>query len=194
MGKVDNTVDTHQRDSPRTRPRQGVLRALASVTAVFTVLALGGPAYAVSTHRIGPNDDTTNGPCSASGGFWWRSNDPQVIGNKTFSSGFYAYGGRTVQHENRYCLDLVLSGRYRRFKGTLGQISTSPPDVQQHMQLIADGRVVYDRTGGLGQSFKFDLDVRGVQRVVFRTYCVGRCDHYNITEAKAGITGRLIVP
>lgn len=75
----------------------------------------------------GQNDDTTNGPCSASGGFCWRSNDPQVIGNETFSSGFYAYGGRTVQHENRYCLDLVLSGRYRRFKSTLGEISTSPP-------------------------------------------------------------------
>lgn len=62
------------------------------------------------------------------------------------------------------------------------------------MQLIADERVVYDRTGGLGQSFKFDLDVRGVRRVVFRTYCVGRCDFYNITQAKAGITGRLIAP
>ncbi len=167
-----------------------MVATLIAVAAIF----VGSTAFAATTHRIGPNDDTSSGPCSASGGFWWRANDPHVIGNKTFSTGFYAYGGRTVSGTNRYCLDLVLSGRYQRFKGTLGMIAGGPPDVSQHMQLIADGRVVYDRTGGLGQSFKFDVDTRGVQRVVFRSYCVGRCNFYNITEAKGGITGRLMAP
>lgn len=172
----------------------GRRHALVAGLTIALSLAICATALAVSTHRIGPNDDSTSGPCSASGGFWWRSNDPQMIGDRSFSNGFYAYGGRTVQGTNRYCLDLVLSGRYKQFKGTLGMIGGGPPDVRQRMQLIADGRVVYDRTGGLGQSFKFDISTRGVQRVVFRTYCVGRCNHYNITEARGGITGRLIAP
>lgn len=171
----------------------GRLRLATIALVIVTAIALCGPAFAATTHRIGPSDDTWNGPCSASGGFWWRANDPQVIGDRTFSTGFYAYGGRTIQRENRYCLDLVLSRRYTKFKGTFGMIDDGPPDVRQRMQLVADGRVVFERTGGLGESFKFNLDVRGVRRVVFRTYCVGRCDFYNITQAKAGITGRLIV-
>lgn len=167
------------------------LRVMVGVLICVT-LVFCETAAAANTHRIGHADDTWNGPCSANGGFWWRANNPQVIGSKTFSTGFYAYGGREIQGQNRYCLDLVLSGQYRRFKGTIGMIDDGPPDVRQRMQLVADGRILYEREGGLGESYKFDLDVRGVRRVVFRTYCVGRCSYYNITQAKGGITGRLI--
>lgn len=96
-----------------------------------------------------------------------QGNDTLAVNGKSFDTGVYTYDVCCNNDVYTSRVGMNLERSYRLVTGRIGVLDSSQSGLAAHVQVLADGKVIFDRDLTLGQSYDVKFNVTGVLRLDF---------------------------